>query len=75
MLYSMCFYNSTIHIVEMFYDKNCQVYNVYIVRQCVFVWGYCNTVKKFVLWQNKLSKVWCLKSFILDDKITHSESK
>ncbi len=63
----MCFYNNTIHIVEMFYDKNCQVYDVFTLLDSVYLYeDTVHIVKKIVLWQNKLSKVWCLKSFILD---------
>ncbi len=63
----MCFYNNTIHIVEMFHDKNCQVYDVFTLLDSVYLYeDTVHIVKKIVLWQNKLSKVWCLKSFILD---------
>lgn len=34
-LNTVCLYNNTIHIVEMFDNKYCQVYGVYIIRQCI----------------------------------------
>lgn len=34
----MCFYNNTIHIVEMFYDKKCQVYNVLTLIDSVYLY-------------------------------------
>ncbi len=34
----MCFYNNTIHIVEMSYDKNCQVYDVFTLLDSVYLY-------------------------------------
>ncbi len=35
---TVCFYNNTIHIVEMFYDKNCQVYDVFTLLDSVYLY-------------------------------------
>ncbi len=45
-----CFYNNTIHIVEMFYDKNCQVYDVFTLLDSVYLYeDTVHIVKKIVL--------------------------
>ncbi len=45
----MCFYNNTMHIVEMFYDKNCQVYDVFTLLDSVYLYeDTVHIVKKIV---------------------------